>query len=479
MIKLTNLKSMFVVVSMGIASQIMAQTESKIQVGLYSDAGKAQSVLKQLNDLGYGPAAVEAHSQGSKVFTKTYPSYAEANFAKPDLRNAGFPDAFIVSGKPQDDPSAATKSVAAQELKLTAKSDFSTVKIDFKTLGDAVTSAPTAQAVSAERASHFSQREQLRAVPNESASESQLADKVLLRGKRSDSADIVAAADVFIKRYPASTKIAEIKLKRGYWLITNKQRPEAKQQFSDILKDYPGTLQAGDASVRLGYLLVEEPGQNVAALEKFRDVASGKIPASDANRVDAIMRCAALYHRGKDLEGSKQLYLQIENQPSIPEEVRAFAMLQRAGLEMELAWNEKSTFAESRAVTDELLKKFPNVNKQTRATASIIGLESYVHEGDYDKAIDKAMATEKEWKEAPEAPIAFYWLAKCNAELGHLSESAKMIESALDAKLETGARFKDVNMESSLRKLGNGVYTKLGNTKKAEEILKTNQEQPQ
>jgi outer membrane protein assembly factor BamD (BamD/ComL family) len=257
---------------------------------------------------------------------------------------------------------------------------------------------------------------------------------------------------------------------RGYWLLEKKDYKSARDQFESIAKEYPNQQEAGEANLRCAYLMLLDKRPDPEVLQRFLKVAKGSVPAEDEVRLEAMLRCAALYYKGKDFETADAAYLAIENATK-DREAQAFAQMQRAGIFLEMAYNGKRPYAESRSLCDDLLKKFPNVNIQIRSTASLMALESLCREENYPEVINRSEVFFQEFLETPEAPIAHFWIAKAYFKTGNSQMSSKILEDILLSKYDIHKRFKYLEVNESAKRLASEVYKSLGDMEKARTVL--------
>lgn len=207
------------------------------------------------------------------------------------------------------------------------------------------------------------------------------------------------------------------------------------------------------------------------ALRQFNSVASGEVPAEPDVRLEAMLRSAALFHKGKDRQSAATYYEAISKGTQDPT-IRTFAEMQVAGLTLEMAWNGKATFADARRKCDALLNLDQDAPKAVRATAAIMALETLAYEKNFDAIIQRESATMKLTDGTAEAPLAYYWLAKAHLETSDPQGAADILETVIDADFQTNKRFGGIDVNVQSRQLAAKAYRMLGQTAKAEAILK-------
>lgn len=420
---------------------------------------KARALAAKLDAIHAGPAEVRADKSLFKVVTRVYPSLGDANLAKPYIVGNGFADAYAVS-EFQPEKAAATNIVA-------------------KPFGDAVPSVASLGTFNQDMFDFVVTKSKLKstgitpaleAVDNEQASDGALFQKAfsyqgdVLQGPRA-----ISALDAYIKRFPGSSRVVEAKLKRAYWFVSIGDISGAKAAFSEIAEKFPDTQAAGEASLRLGYLHIREQDY-AGALRLFHSVAAGEIPASADVRAEAMLRTAALFHRGKDLPAADKCYeaiLAISTDP----ELRAFADVHRAGIKLEMAWNGKATFEQARVMCDEILKTHRTAPKAIRATAALMALETLAYEQKYPEMIKREPRAMAEMAETVEASLGMYWIAKARFETGDFKRASEILETLINTPPTTEKRFKNVDLSPQARRLASKVYEKLGDTAKAQKVM--------
>ncbi len=449
---------------------------TRLQVFVTSDAAKAAQIAAQLDQAGYGPAIARASDDGKvhRVLTRVYDSYAEANFDKPRLVGLGFTETFAVAEPGATAGAEAGEGAGGSRQKasgggqdaapifgdipsVTKGAAFERLRIDFQ---------PKRKSI--ERPALT---DELKALDNASANEKALFRKAMAFRLKKQADDALAAFDAFIGRFPESPNLAKAKLMRGYWLLEKGDREAARAQFDAVARDHAGAPEAGEAALRVGYLMILAKEPDGEILKQFLRIAKGEIAASTENRVDAMLRCAALYHRGKDLDTAEAAYKAIEDAAAGDEEVRAFALMQRAGIVLEKAWNKKATFADARALCDRVLSEHPAVNKQIRATAALMAVETLNYEKAPAAMLERLDAFTGELSDTPEAPLAFYWFAKANEDIGDHAAAAHLAEGIVEAQFNTQERFGRADLNEAAKRLGARAYERLGQPAKAKALL--------
>lgn len=410
-----------------------SQTLTRLQVLSTSDHDKAESVSDHINKLGLGPASVKNVGNLYKVQTKIYSSLAEANFVKPKLLAAGYGDAFCV----KDESDRKTISTPEGALSVISSKDFTqlereiiseTIKREYPKITDA--------------------QEKLN---NREISENELFAKAMGYWKKSHVQSAISAFETYVSRFPQSYRASKANLMVGYWHLTAGNQEAAKSKFVSIKRDNVGRVEEGEATLRLAYMALNAKHEP-EALSLFRAIVYGEVTSSNENRAEALLRLAALYHRGKDHEASEALYTKI-SQTSSDVNVKAYAEMQIAGLTLEQAWNGKKKFEEARSKCDTLLLAYPTAEKSIRATCALMSLETLCYEKKYGQAVERKETLLNEFIGAKEEPLIKYWIAKAKLEIGKTDEAITLLDSIAseDSRTSvTGERFKGLDLTAEI-----------------------------
>lgn len=423
-----------VVLAVVLVSNVTAQTPTRLQVIFTPDRTKAEAVASHLNNSDFGPAEVLATGDGFKVRTKIYNSYAEAAFAKPSVRAIGYQDAYPVS---EPSSQSAEAPFNTTSLLLTEKS-LKQMSFGFQVARPSIERPELT--------------DELKFLDNGTAPADQLLQKAKAFRYRSQANDAIAAFDAFVQRFPARPEVSEARMKKAYWLAEVGNREEAAKEFEQIASDYSTAPLAGEANMRMAYLALANGGNDTGALKMFLKVASGEIPSTSEARIESMIRCAALYHRAHDLATAASAYDTIAKSTS-NQEIQAFAKMQKAGIILELARNDKATYERVRETCLDVLDNYPDANRQTRSTAALMHLESYCYEHDFETAYSLKEKYSEEFEGTPEAPIGYYWLAYVLHENGKSKEALEIVHNLLKGDFDTSGRFPYTNLRAALSRL--------------------------
>src|SRR5690606_32518710 len=147
--------------------------------------------------------------------------------------------------------------------------------------------------------------------------------------------------------------------------------------------------------------------------------------SADDVRAEAVLRTAALFHRGKDLDSAKACY-EVVLQSFKDSTIRSFAQVHLAGLTLEQAWNSKATFEEARLQCDKVLAQYPDAPSAIRATAALMALVTLCYAGKDDEVLSREETVLRESNGTAEAPLVNYWIAKAYMETGDYEKAASL-----------------------------------------------------
>jgi len=432
MIRNNHRISFMVLVLSTLAVSLFSQVPTRLQLVFTADKGKADKTALQIEEMGLGPAEVRDAGNGYKVLTRAFDSYAEANYYKSKVRAAGFNDTFAVK------ENAAPASPYGEVKSIVESPALKSLRIDFQ-----VTRKPFERP---------EMTEALRGLNNDKAGEGELFTKGMAFRKKIESDDALQAFDAFIRRFPQSDKLAQAKMMRGYWLLEKQERSAAREQFEAVAKEHASTPEAGEAHLRCAYLMLLDQSPAPEVLKRFLKVARKEAPSREEVRLEAMLRCAALYYRMRDLDTAEAGYKVIEEATS-DAEVQAFARMQRAGILLEKAYNGKLPFSKSREICDDLLTRFPTVNIQTRSTAALMAIESLCRDNKFEEAVSRSESYLREFQDTPESPIAHYWLARAFYETGDSQNALNLLQDIINTNYVTEQRFKYIDVTESANRL--------------------------
>lgn len=428
----TTKPTALVAVLLMVAGSVTGQTRTRLEVLTTPDRQKAQAAASQLDSQGYGPMEVRQSGDKFQVLTKAYESVAEANLVKPRLLGADFLKTRLVTEA--DGQSSAS-----------AQSVFGDISGMSQALKQPVP-APKAVAPGPKLTP------ELRAVDNSAASQEQLLGKMYGLSNAKDGAEALQAAEAFLKRFPGSERAVAVKMARAHLLDKKKDYEKAFEQFADVAREHAGKPEAGEAELRCGFEAIHLKKPDAEVLGHFRKVASGQVTCTPQVRLNAMVRCAALYHKGRDLDTAQAAYQAVFD-TAADMQTRANAKMQLAAITLEKARSKKATYAQARQLCDEMLKEFPDADKAVRATAGLMVVETLAYEKEFAKVLERESAYLEEFKGTREAQLAYYWFALAHFETGDTASAKAILSGLLEADFPTHERFKMVNVTASAKAL--------------------------
>jgi len=425
----------------------------RLQVLATGDSSKAEATAAQLNRLGNGPALVREASGLFKVFTREYDSTAEANFARPALKGAGYLDLFAVA-EGEANTSNSTTGFGGSVPSIVMNATFDQLTNDF-VIAKPLRTEP--RITSAQEG-----------LNDEAISESLLFKKCMAYWKKSHADSAINSIQVYVRRFPTSPNVAKAKVMRAYWLLEMPNVKGALEQFTSVSLEHPFAQEASEANLRVGYVQLKSQ-EYAKALRTFHSVASTTAPCSAEVRGEAILRTAALFHRGKDHDWADQCYELAEQAISAPE-AKAFAAMQRTAIALEKAWNGKGTFTQARSKGEAMLSTYASAPKSIRSTTALMVVETFCYEKNFVGAVNKEASILTEVSGTREAPLAYYWLAKARFETGDTTGALAILNPLIDANLPSEDRFQLVRITPQARKLAAKAYARLGDGDRAAEL---------
>ncbi len=402
-------------------SQLMAQETKKIcriQVFATKDRPQADSYAQQLISQGYSPVVVRQRDKWWEVKVGEFKNYADTLYLKNAMRKGAFPDAFI-SKDDVTSPGASIISLSAQELKIEPL-----FKDAIKKQWKPVT---TKLLVGTEMATVQYQRPQvspeiLRA-DNNTLSEQDLFNKALSYSRKAEAEQAKSALQAFLQRFPRSERVPRVKLHLAYWTFKDSTDAEAEQKFKEVKQGYPNREEAGEAALRIGYIKLRNKDKD-SALREFEEVARGLVKASDEVRLEAMLRCAKMYHASNERVRALQAYrecAEITDRTAFDPNVH----LEIAGLYMEIARSGAGSLDDCIEECDRVLA-CEDGPITALATALQMKAESYYFKQDYDQSIAIANEVLKKYNSVrPMAMLAQFYAGMSLLAKDHYYEAAE------------------------------------------------------
>ena len=186
-------------------------------------------------------------------------------------------------------------------------------------------------------------------------------------------------------------------LHQGYEKIAASKPGEAESLFSQIVQNHASSEAAGEAALRLAYLkwaasleASDEPSRNALRADsraRFEAIARGEVKSSPAVRIEAMHRCARIYHGKKERIRALQAYQEIAALTDSVGSPDPDVHLEIAGLYMELALSENGSLENCIRECDQVLA-IPGASDRTCATALQMKAEAFHFLKDYKASID-------------------------------------------------------------------------------------------
>lgn len=197
---------------------------------------------------------------------------------------------------------------------------------------------------------------------------------------------------------------------------------------ADPLKGWAYTKRGIEALVDGDYELAEK---------HLRVAAEARVGVTRQDQFRAMRRVAwILHHQGKKGEAWKA-YDEAEAFASKPE-TKAYAIVEKCGIEMELARSAKGTLADCRNSYAEALKKVPEKCARQRGTIELMNLETWYYERQYDVTVKLADAWLARYPDqVRDKSMCLFMRASALHYLGRAVEAEESLMAVLDIP-ETG-----------------------------------------
>ena len=233
-------------------------------------------------------------------------------------------------------------------------------------------------------------------------------------------AEAQARLDNFERREKIQTDPAFALLHQGYAKIAESDEEGAGRIFEQLISANPKSEAAGEGSLRLAYMQLNKVGKAInpqeaenlraEALARFEAIARGEIAASPPNRLEAMLRCARVYHSRKERIRALQAYREIaalSDADAIPD---PDIHTELAGLYMELARSGKGSLNDCIRECDIVLSS-EGATRKNKATALQMKAESVHFQNDFKTSIDLEKSLLETYPEQkPMAMLAHFYL---------------------------------------------------------------------
>jgi TolA-binding protein len=189
---------------------------------------------------------------------------------------------------------------------------------------------------------------------------------------------------------------AYILLHQAYGKLTEEKTVDAESLYQDVINTHPLSEAAGEASLRLAYMKLTKAKESTVseeaevlrsgALSYFESVARGDIKAEPDHQLEAMNRCAKIYHSRKERIRSLQAYREIARFTDADGTLAPEVHVAMAGLYMELAGCGKGSFDDCITECDRILV-IEGASDHCYSTASVMKGESLYLQKKYDECL--------------------------------------------------------------------------------------------
>jgi len=199
----------------------------------------------------------------------------------------------------------------------------------------------------------------------------------------------------------------------------------------------------GFGTMRLAYLNLKNTNR-AKAKDLFREVAEGKISADSKERIEAMFRVARIEHSLNNRLTAYRAFDEI-NKFVVDNENKAEALVQLAGLTMELARCNYGQITETRRFCQQVLEVAPETSRRQKALAELMNAETYLYTKEYERGLGLAKEFEKNYSDQMREygagiclKATFYWRMKRWDEAKEALYQAKELPDNIEM-------FKDLN----------------------------------
>ncbi len=408
---------------------IPARAQWQVQVGAMEDIATAEKLRLSLNEQHSDLPVIVAHEEGCyKVRVGLFETRAEANLLKAELRQGNWPDAFVTGGNPQNKAVSAGRRFISPSL------------IDVNLLHGSEKGARHRELVP------LVSPDEARSIRNSTASDTQLMAKIECLAREREKDEALLAIEAHRDRFRDSPRQARVEMFRGYVHLNAEETLAARDQWKRVIKDHSGSVEAGEASLRLGYLALKERASSTA-LEHFAAITRGEVEASMEHRWEATERIAAIVHKAGDIETAESIFAELEMATRDREQAER-CRLQCAALQLEKARNGNATWDDVRSFCFQAWRDYQRPSDETAATLLLLELESYAYEENWDEVMRLASRHTSVHRGSPESSVAFLWEARALMETGRTEEARELLQIlATNPEHDTSLRFRFLNVQ--------------------------------
>lgn len=155
-------------------------------------------------------------------------------------------------------------------------------------------------------------------------------------------------------------------------------------EFLRNLDPEPGSVESAWVGLTLGYHSIAQGARADAEL-LWQKAALTDDPAARSVANEALMRLGFVRHSRGLREDAFEAFEALRMRSEVGTAIHSQALLQLSGLAFELCkHHEIGTYADVRAFIDDALAQVPQSHVHTRSTLSLMHLETYYYEGEYE-----------------------------------------------------------------------------------------------
>lgn len=256
----------------------------------------------------------------------------------------------------------------------------------------------------------------------------------------------IPALERFITENPSAPEVNQTRMRLARRLMGRSEYAQAKALLADV--EVNGSAEEKSLGRLLGaYATMYDKGTS-DVMPVFKQIAEDEL-APPAVRREAMRRYAGSAHANRNYPEAWLAFRQIAESPATPEEDKAEAELQLAGLAFEISRGKTdANWDEVRQRCQTVLQN-PIAPHQMKATAALMHLETHYEQRAFTTALTEIAAFESAYADVKrEHSMALLWKGLILAETGQHAQALEALEAVKDLELEDSEKFHRQNPEA-------------------------------
>lgn len=243
-------------------------------------------------------------------------------------------------------------------------------------------------------------------------------------GEESANEKVIARAEDFLKAYPRSAFVPDVRMKLGEIYFRRGDYLGARGQFSTVAEDFPASPLAANAAFLAAQSMARsmDPQAMEEAIELYEDVAKG----GGALAVRARLSQATLYNAMKRPKEALAVLDNVIASGNLPE-VKFIALLEKGDTLFSLGEEDKENYRKAIATWQVITTDPAADNRWSNQALSKMGA-AYEKLGETNDALNcyYSVISKKQGQE-PE----YFWYYRCGFDAGRLLEQQKLWTEAI------------------------------------------------